>query len=101
MPDISYTSLILLKEVNIMKKAQGLPLNTIVIAALVLLVLVILALILTGKLGTFAQRTNECATNGGSCTTAICDANKQLSSFTCPKTASGQAQNCCLAIDTN
>ena len=67
MPDISYTSLILLKEVNIMKKAQGLPLNTIVIAALVLLVLVILALILTGKLGNFAAKTGECITLGGTC----------------------------------
>ena len=96
MPDISYTSLILLKEVNIMKKAQGLPLNTIVIAALVLLVLVILALILTGKLGNFAAKTNECLTNGGTCDSdTVCKAGAEgfIGHLNCENN-----KNCCIGI---
>ncbi len=48
-----------------MKKAQGLSLNTIVIAALALLVLVVLVLIFTGRIGKFGQgvdETNKCQT---------------------------------------
>lgn len=37
------------------KKAQGLPFNAIVIAALVLVVLVVLILIFTGKIGFFSK----------------------------------------------
>ena len=40
-----------------MKKAQGLPLNAIVIAALVLIVLVVLILIFTGRIGGFSSGT--------------------------------------------
>ena len=43
-----------------MKKGQGLPITTIVIAALAILVLVILFAITTGRLGTFAGATSEC-----------------------------------------
>jgi hypothetical protein len=37
-----------------MKKGQGLPLNTIIIAAIVLIVLVVLWAIFTGRMGTFS-----------------------------------------------
>jgi len=50
-----------------MKKAQGLTLNTIIIAALVLLVLVILALIFTGRIQIFGTESAACANNGGQC----------------------------------
>ncbi len=42
-----------------MKKAQGLSMTTIVIAALALLVLVVLTLIFTGRLGGFARGVDE------------------------------------------
>ena len=42
-----------------MKKAQGLSMTTIVIAALALLVLVVLTLIFTGRMGTFARGLDE------------------------------------------
>lgn len=38
-----------------MKKAQGLSLNTIIIAAIVLIVLVVLWAIFTGRMGVFAK----------------------------------------------
>jgi len=50
-----------------MKKSQGLTLNTIVIAALVLIVLVILVLIFTGRIGIFRRGVDECVNNGGVC----------------------------------
>ena len=42
------------------KKAQGLPLNVIIIAVIVLLVLIVLWVIFTGRLGTFSQQLDEC-----------------------------------------
>ena len=42
------------------KKAQGLSLNTIIIAVLVLIVLVILVLIFSGKMGSFRRGINAC-----------------------------------------
>jgi hypothetical protein len=43
-----------------MKKGQGLPITTIVIAALALLVLVILFAIFTGRMGSFTKTLVEC-----------------------------------------
>lgn len=43
-----------------MKKGQGLPITTIVIAALAILVLVILFAITTGRLGIFSGAVSEC-----------------------------------------
>jgi len=42
------------------KKAQGLSMNTIIIAVLVLVVLVILILIFSGKMGGFRRGINAC-----------------------------------------
>ncbi len=42
------------------KKAQGLSLNTIIIAILVLVVLVILVVILSGKMGKWRKGINAC-----------------------------------------
>ena len=41
------------------KKAQGLSLNTIIIASLVLIVLVVLILVFTGRIGLFGMGLNE------------------------------------------
>jgi hypothetical protein len=49
-----------LKEEHIMKKGQGLPINTIIIAALAMIVLVILFAILTGRFALVNQTLNEC-----------------------------------------
>ncbi|MFC1696735.1 hypothetical protein ACFL1H_00225 [Nanoarchaeota archaeon] len=47
-------------------KGQGLSLNTIVIAALVLIVLVVLGIMLGSQLGMFGTGVND-ATGGGTC----------------------------------
>lgn len=52
------------------RKAQGMSLNTIVIAALVVLVLVILSVIFMGRMGVFGVQSNECR---GSCMDDRCE----------------------------
>ena len=56
-----------MKEVHSMKKAQGISLNVIVIAAIALIVLVILSVIFIGRLGTFGKETAACENKGGTC----------------------------------
>ena len=65
------------------KKAQGLSLNVIVIAALVLLVLVILALIFLGRLSTTSQEIAQCENKGGTCQ----DGSPQTGAADCGETA--------------
>lgn len=43
-----------------MKKAQGLPISTVILAALGLLVLVVLFAITTGRLGVFSREIQTC-----------------------------------------
>lgn len=51
----------------IYKKAQGLSITTIVVAALALIVLVVLTIVFTGSINPFAQRATDCASLGGQC----------------------------------
>jgi hypothetical protein len=45
-----------------MKRAQSLSLNTIIIAALALLVLVIISVVFMSKMGWFNRKANDCKT---------------------------------------
>ena len=49
------------------KKSQGLSLNTIIVAALALLVLIIIAMIFTGRIKLFRESSEDCVANGGRC----------------------------------
>ncbi len=49
------------------KKAQGLSMNTIVIAALALLVLSIISLLFIGRMNVARDDLGDCAGNGGVC----------------------------------
>ena len=49
------------------KKAQGISMNVIIIAAIALLVLVILSVIFIGRMGRFGEQTGGCAQQGGKC----------------------------------
>ena len=53
-----------------MKKGQGLSLNTIIIAAIVLIVLIVLWAILTGRMGAFTSTVKEESEGVESCTGA-------------------------------
>lgn len=50
-----------------MKKAEGLSLTTIVIAALCLLVLVVLSVIFVGKMSDTTGKQKDCLLQGGTC----------------------------------
>ncbi len=49
------------------KKAQGISMNVIIIAAIALLVLVILSVIFIGRMGGWGEKVGGCATQGGTC----------------------------------
>ena len=57
------------------KKGQGLPMNTIVIAAIVLIVLVVIIMIFTGSMGGFTRElTKDCVVDlSGVCGTFNCE----------------------------
>jgi hypothetical protein len=62
------------------KKAQGLSMNTIIIAALVLLVLVVLAIIFGTRSRAFNQGQSSCISKGGYCNKDPCGAAPTISS---------------------
>jgi len=49
------------------KKAQSMPLNSIIIAIIVVVVLVILILVFTGRIGIFSKEAGNCESQGGQC----------------------------------
>ncbi len=52
--------------------------NTLVIAALALIVLIILIAIFTGKISLFSNTASSCTANGGRCTAEPCNQNEVL-----------------------
>jgi len=52
------------------KKAQGISINTIIIAAIALIVLVVLVMIFTGRLGLFSKGVEETTTCDQACKAA-------------------------------
>lgn len=87
-----------------MKKAQGISVNVIIIAAIALLVLVVLSVIYIGRMGDWGAKTADCETNGGKCSISACGAANtnvadyptSYSIWDCDNLAGGQAQNCCI-----
>lgn len=49
------------------KKAQGISINTIIIAAIALIVLVVIVMIFTGRIGQFGKAVASCGARGGVC----------------------------------
>jgi hypothetical protein len=54
------------------KKAEGLSMNIIVVAAIALLVLVVIILIFTGRMSIFTQGVNACEPKGSCLTVGEC-----------------------------
>ena len=77
------------------KKAQGMSMNVIIIAAIGLLVLVILSVIFIGRMGSFSSETGGCTSKGGTCYPGGCPAGTTpFGSATCPE----QGESCCLPV---
>lgn len=78
------------------KKAQSISMNTIVIAAIALLVLIVLAAIFTGRTKIFGSEIKKCENLGGDCVgRRVCAANeKEITGAFCPQSA----PKCCLVL---
>jgi len=83
---------------NSSKKAQGLPLNIIVLTVILLVVAVLLIVIFRDKLFSFGEKIESCTFSGGSCKTQTeCDTgNGEVLEPKCPAKADGTPQVCCL-----
>ena len=83
------------------KRAQGLPLNTIIISIIVIVVLVVIVLIFTGNMGGTAGTMRSCAAQGGVCdypTPAACrDAEGRVITGTC-QPVGGTTPVCCVTV---
>ncbi len=75
-----------------MKKAQGMSMNVIIIAAIALIVLVILSVIFIGRMGAFGAASKDCTKLGGTCYASPCSA-QGLSPH--PSADCDEGQFCC------
>lgn len=86
------------------KRAQGISINVIIIAAIALIVLVVLVFILTGRLQIFGEGLDDCESKGGRCMGAAYDIETRQPK--CPKEGyipipgakCGTTQICCMKI---
>ena len=77
------------------KKAQGISMNVIIIAAIALLVLVILSVIFIGRMGSFGEQTGACDQQGGTCYdgTSCPQGTAKHGSLQC-----SEGQVCCISV---
>ena len=66
-----------------MKKAQGMPMETIIISIIVILVLIVLVFIFIGKFNIFGKTTKSCSSQGGVCTSVYDDVKCTLLGCSC------------------
>ncbi|MBI2133202.1 hypothetical protein HYU11_00820 [Candidatus Woesearchaeota archaeon] len=78
------------------KKAQGLSINTIIIALIALTVLVVLILIFTGAMGNWLNNTNSCEPVKGTCKDSCFAGTEVQVSFNCK----GEGMVCCAKLGT-
>ena len=82
-----------------MKKAQGISVNVIIIAAIALLVLVILSVIYIGRMGDWGKKTNQCTNQGGRCFAVACGSGTARDfPYEYPLAACDGGTNCCMNI---
>ena len=75
-----------------MKKAQGLPVNVIIIMALVIIVLVVLIAIFASRTNIFTSTLSDCKTRGGTCKTTCLEKEAVLTGLC------NENQVCCVPI---
>lgn len=84
-----------------MKKAQGISMSVIVIAAIALLVLVILSVVFIGRMGIWGKDVNNCENKGGVCAPTCGQDSAQSYPTAYPawncEDEGGQAMKCCIA----
>ncbi len=83
------------------KKAQGISMNVIIIAAIALLVLVVLSIIFLGRMGSWSQNVADCETKGGVCApqgTSCGEAGTSVEGYPVPYPGwkCGEGESCCV-----
>ena len=82
-----------------MKKAQGISINVIVVAAIALLVLVVLSVVFLGRFGLFTKQSADCENKGGRCVVGACPAGtNEYAAWSCQETSAGTQQTCCINV---
>ncbi|MBR9676956.1 hypothetical protein GOV04_02350 [Candidatus Woesearchaeota archaeon] len=87
------------------KKAQGISMNMIIIAAIALLVLVITSIIFIGRMSGTTASIESCTNKAGMCG-VVCGSEDagtanypfQYNEFKCPDASDGTPQQCCLQL---
>ncbi|MFH1063799.1 MAG: hypothetical protein V1729_01825 [Candidatus Woesearchaeota archaeon] len=78
------------------KKAQGMSMNVIIIAAIALLVLVILVVIFIGRMNTTTQGIDKCK---GSCTDEMNDCKETYGTYYTEASGTcADGQHCCVGV---
>lgn len=83
------------------RKAQGMSLNVVIIAALALLVLVVLSIILVGRVGSTRKASEACTNQGGKCVEAFECAGSTariVGEYDCPSDEGEPALVCCISV---
>ena len=79
-------------------KAQGMPLNVIIIAVILLIVLVVILSIFSGNIGKFSKDLQSCGTRNGQCKPDNCgDGEVKIEGVGCPKSGDKE-QVCCIKV---
>ena len=80
-----------------MKKAQGLSMNVIIIAALAIIVLIILVVVMAGRFNLFGSTARSCEAQAGTCKEA-CEAGEAKMFFTdcADKNPNTEDHTCCI-----
>lgn len=79
------------------KKAQGISINTIIIAAIALIVLVVLVMIFTGRMGAWVGGVDSCINKGGECQTICTSEQTEITGTDCEKEDSNTPK-CCMSL---
>lgn len=81
------------------KKGQGISMNTIVIAAIALLVLVVLTVIFMGKITIFSANSADCIQNSGVCKPIANGCGEGYITYSANKCADTEVDICCKKLD--
>ena len=85
-----------------MKRSQAISINTIVVAAIALVVLLLIVMIFTTNIKNWIESASSCDSANGQCVLEADIANlcsgeyQRTSGHTCPDTPKGEKQKCCL-----
>jgi len=79
------------------KKAQGISINTIIIAAIALIVLVVLVMVFTGNIGKWVGGVDSCINKGGECkASCVTETEQEITGTDCSKETTNN--KCCIAM---